>query len=424
MATKRVPAVDMPSPTDDDAQEMADLNAAEGGDLFKAIDDIRGTAGAKVRIVRIQPNDGWCEDMDVAEWSIDTLKNRWGAGTYKLRIVGPKGFLPGGGSIKIAAAPGKTTNGASSDFQSFLEAQQRRDAERSAKIWELAMISVPALIGAFVNRQAPQSDIPALISALKPQPGPTIAELTGALANIQTLSGGANKESSFDQILKVMDAVKDFADDKEGGGKGESNWIDLVRDLIKAAPDALKPMLEARMQAMSQNRPGAPIAPASVPRVNPASAPATAAPGNVSSAAPPFAGAAGVSSPNNTESQNMLAMFKPVIVEKLRTIAGWAKSDRDPVMYAQVFCDDVGEMIAKYIPQPQALEYLRNEKWFDYVCEWAPELKEHHEWCEHFRNELIEIVSLSDDPAPADEPEPDDDPTADHPPVKPAAGGV
>jgi hypothetical protein len=423
MATKRVPAVDMPPDTDQDAQDMADLNAAEGGDLFKAIDDIRGTAGAKVRIVRIQPNDGWCEDMDVAEWSIDTLKSRWGAGTYKLRIVGPKGFLPGGGSIKIAAPPGKVGASGSTDFQSFLEAQARRDAERSSKIWELAMISVPALISGFLNRQAPSSDIPALISALKPQPGPSIAELTGALANIQTLSGGGNKESSFDQILKVMDAVKDFADDKEGGGKGESNWIDLVRDLIKAAPDALKPMLEARMQAMSQNRQAAPIAPAHVPRVNPASAPATAVPGNVSSAAPPFAGTAADSSQNNSENPNMLAMFKPVIVEKLRTIAAWAKADRDPVMYAQVFCDDVGELIAKYIPQPQALEYLRNEKWFDYVCDWAPELKEHHEWCEHFRNELIEIVSLSDEPLSADD-EPADDPTADHKPIPVDHNGV
>ena len=83
-------------------------------------------------------------------------------------------------------------------------------------------------------------------------------------------------------------------------------------------------------------------------------------------------------------------------------------------MYAQVFCDDVGEMIAKYIPQSQALEYLRNDKWFEYVCEWAPELKEHDEWCEHFRNELIEIVSLTDEPLTAgDAP----DPTADVPPV-------
>jgi hypothetical protein len=415
MARTRNETVVLNDPPSAEAEELADLNAAEGGDLFKAIDDIRGTTGAKVRIVRIQPNDGWCEDMEVAEWSIDTLKNRWGPGTYKLRIVGPKGFLPGGGSIKIAAPPGNVGSAGTSDFQSFLEAQAQRDAQRSAKIWELAMISVPAVISGFLNRQAPSSDIPALIAALKPSPGPTITELTGALANIQTLSGGGNKESSFDQILKVMDAVKDFTDDKEGGGKGESNWIDLVRDIIKAAPDALKPMLEARMQAMA-GKPGAPTAPASVPRVSPANAPATAAQPNASNAAQPSAGVAADSSQNNSENPNMLAMFKPVIVEKLHTIAGWAKSDRDPIMYAQVFCDDVGEMIAKYIPQPQALEYLRNEKWFDYVCEWAPELKEHHEWCENFRNELIEIVSLSDEPlSPDDAP----DPTADHPPVKP-----
>ena len=424
MAKTRATALDMPDETDSDAEEMADLNAAEDGDLFKAIDDIRGTSGAKVRIVKIQPNDGHCEDMDVAEWSLETLRGRWGPGTYKLRIVGPKGFLPGGGTIKIAPTLNKSSG--TSDITSFLQMMEQRDAERrkeaDARWSRIIELSIPAgttLLAAILGRsQGP--DIATLITALKPAPGPTIGDLTGALANIKQLSGGDDKETSLDQILKVMDAVKDFSDSGDSGGKGASNWIDLVRDLIKVAPDALKPVLEARMAAM-QNA-GAPTVRASVqPVIKPVAAPATSATASVAPVVQPSAGVAEASSQANTGDNNMmLAIFIPIIKEKLHTIANWATSDRDPVMYAQVLCDEVGETLAKYLPQAQALEYLNHPDWFKFVCEWESSLSSYKQWCEDFRNELIEIVSIGlEDAASSENSAEPPDPTADHPPVKP-----
>lgn len=420
MAKSNVNVTPPPTQLDDEALEMADLNAAEGGDLFKAIDDIRGTAGVKIRIVRIVPNDGHCEDMDVAEWSLETLTKRWGAGTYKLRIVGPKGFLPGGGTLKIAPRPSDGKSGGSGEFMPFMEYLEKRESERrkeqSDKWGRIVEISIPVLGTVFtaIMSRGNGPDLTALITALKPPPAPTMQDITATLANLKALNAPPeNSSSSIDSIVKIMEVVKDFSEGKETGPK-ESNWIDLLRDLAQSAPVALKPLIEAmqaqatiRAQAAQGVRPTVVATPpASAPQLKPASVPGPTGTASVQPAAPGTAPIAAASSGQSGD--DMMMFIKPMISAKLKILLGWARANRDPIVYAQVFCDEhVPENIADFLPQEKVLEYLKNEKWFEFVCAEEPGFAEHKEWCEDFRTELIEIASITGEELPGENPPPD-----------------
>lgn len=374
------------------AEDLAQLNEDEGGEVFRAIEEMRGAQGTVVVIIKLSPQEeaGVCDSIPVAEFSIDELKRRYGAGGYKIRVRGPKGWIPGGGNVRISTVGIKQKSAPSSsggDFQTFLELQAQRDAQRSAKIWELVMLSVPALLAGLFNRQAPASDIPALVAALKPAPGPTLQDLSATMVNMQQLTAPKSSESNVDMILKVFESAQNLmggekSDAKNGEG---SNWVDVIRDLIKVAPDAIKPMLEARMAAMQSARPTmhASIVPsvalaANKPEVS------QVAPTINTSVAPSV-----VSATNG--GNNMQALWEPIARNHLNKVLQWALKDRDPEVYAEVFIDELPDLSA-YLTVDQVLEHLQNPQWFEKICELEPALKDHKQFCEEMHTEVIEIV--------------------------------
>jgi hypothetical protein len=161
----------------------------------------------------------------------------------------------------------------------------------------------------------------------------------------------------------------------------------------------------ARMQAGAAPT-VAPTRTASAPQLKPAVAPAATATESVQHAAPGTAPIVADSSAPNGD--DMLPFIKPLLSAKLKIIYGWAKANRDPIVYAQVFCDEhVPENIADYLPQEKVLEYLRNEKWFEFVCAEEPGFAEHKPWAEEFRAELIEIASITGEELTGENPPPD-----------------
>ncbi len=378
------------------AEEMAALNAASGGDLFNTVDELRagGAAGVVCIVTRYLPVDkkGFCCNISVAEFSLEKMRTMVGPGKYMVQIKGPKGFLPGGGIVDIAEmAETAVKSGGSGDFISFMESLEKRNAERSAKIWELAMVSVPTLLAGFFNRTPPQSDIPALIAALKPAPGPTITDLTSALANMQTLTNPKNSESQVDTILKVFGAAQDLMGGKDGDSNKEgSNWVDVIRDLIKVAPDAIKPMLEARMQAMQQ---AGPPNGQSVPSFAPAiPLPQNTNTPHVQHAEPVASVASGAV--NIGDDEEMLKLFMPLIKANLSKVAGWAEKDRDPEVYADVLVDELPDNFGSFIPLNKIFEYLNHPQWFEEVVKIEPRLQSHKEWCDECRLAIIEIMKV------------------------------
>lgn len=382
---KRGIGVDVQEAVDPDtqreAEDFAALNQASGGDLFAAVDELR-TAGAGdvVFIVnRISPveSKGYCGKIPISKFDLEYMKTLYGAGRYMVQIKGPKGFLAGGGPVEIAPTPEipKTAGG---DFAHYLEMQDRKDAERRARNddWiKLVIAGAAPILAAWVSRSPNQgTDIAGLVTALKPAPGPTLTDLSTMMVNMKGLTAAPPQESRIDEILKIVETVQGMSEGKEDGKPGASSWIDIVRDLIKVAPDALKPVLEARMLAMQAARQGG------VQRVSPQIVrPPQAAP------TPPI-------QPTSTNGNDMLQMFMPVIKMNLVKIAGWAEKNRDPQIYADVLVDELPDNFGSYIPLPQVLEYLNHPQWFEEICKIEPRLQTHRGWCDECRLWVIEIM--------------------------------
>lgn len=387
------------------AEEMVALNQATGGDLFTAIEEIRGSAAASQTVVLVTRvatdgrSGGYCGKIAINDFTLEKIKALYGAGKYTTQIKGPKGFVPGGSGIEIADTIDTMPKPASpgGDFMSYLEFQRIEQAERRAKTNELLAIAIPTLgtvLAAFVNRsQGP--DISSLIAALKPNPAPTLQELSAAMVNLQTLSAPKSSSDPIDTVLKVFEAARDMS---EGGGAkvGSSNWIDILRDLIKEVPSIAGPVLQG-LQRQAALRAGAQANIAPTANIAPPPAIPVAANASATSGAPiaehaelSFAGVAAGSSESD-----MWIMMKPFMLQKLKVISGWAQAKKNPELYAEVFlAEHVPENFADYLPPDKALEYLRHTNWFAKTSEWEPSLATYREWCDEFRLELIALISM------------------------------
>ncbi len=391
--------------TDPEAEELAQLNEDEGGEIFRAIEEMRGTQGTSVIVVKLTPAEekGYCDSIPVAEFSHDTLKTRYGAGSYKVRIRGPKGWIPGGGTVNISnAGIKKPASGAGGDFMSFLEFTKQQDAERREKSSKLIELGIPALgtiLAAFIGRSN-GPDMGTLITALKPAPGPTLAEIAQTMQTFAALSTPKVSSDPLDSVLKVMAAVKDLSEEKSAG-KGETNWLDVVRDVIREAGPAVGPVIQGAIQARQAQmaaisagtRPDVTVAP---PAAIPASGPVSMESAVASSVAPDSVGNAASESKDKTVDN--LKMYMPLIKFHLGKVAKWATEDKDPALYAEVFLAELPSNITEYIPPPQAREYVAHPDWYKFVCEIEPALAKFEGWCNEFHVELIELMKEPETP--------------------------
>jgi hypothetical protein len=402
MATKKsntaesesISLVDMDPETRAEAQEMADLDRAEGGALFKAIEESKSVQGAEVILRRTMPADaaGFCDKIPVGEFDLSMLKTKYGPGTYVIRFSGIGGkFLPGGGTIKIAPIPndGHKANG-STDITSvmeLMEKQRANDRERNSRLLELAIPTLGTVLAALLGGRQ-QTDVAALVAALKPAPGPTLNDLAQTLASMKSLTADNSPRDPLETIFNIMEKVKGLSG---SGEQGESNWTDVVRDLVKEAIPAVKPMLDnmANMQAENQRRlaqqPPLTIQPLPNPgSVNGAPTPLVLSP--ASAVTTESVGSAEIPSNGDTDMWLILAR------EHLGKILKWANDDRNPQAYAEVFMDELPQIVASYIKPDDALGYLQRTDWWEQVIAIYPNLKPHREWCDEFRQELISFI--------------------------------
>lgn len=376
------------------AEELAELNDAEGGELFSSIEELRDAQGVMIQITRIAPvgKTGYMGQMSPIQFSRETMRRLYGAGMYKVRVKGPKGYLPGGGAVEIGELVESEPKNGGSDFLTMMEFMDKRERDRKAessektsRILELAIPTLGTVLAALLSRNS-SPDIAALVTAMRPAPGPSLADLSTAMVNMRSLTqDNTPRLDPMDQILKVMDAVKDLGD-KGGGSKGETNWLDIAKELIGQVGPAVAPILQGLQarQALTEAQKPKIVSVAPVPVV--ASAPAIVPPGVVSAESPAATSVVNASEPD------MLVAFLPVIKSYLSEILVWAKDDKNPQTYAEVLIDKLPSNIANFIPQEKALEYLNHEKWFEYVCEQNEGFKNLRPWCDEFRLELIELL--------------------------------
>lgn len=414
-STVKLAETDDQTATREAAEEMVELNQATGDKLFTVIEEIRGSAaasGTKCLVTRIASDGrsgGYCGTIAVSDFTLEKVKSLYGPGKYTVQIKGPKGFLPGGTGIEIADT-GESTPTATvkpgGEFITYIEMMQRESVERRNKMNDLMLAAIPTLgtlLTALIAR--PQGmDFTALIAALKPAPGPTLADLSTAMVNMRALTAPEKSGGDpVDTILKVFEAAHDLSG---SGSKGGNGWIDLARDAMKGLPALAAPIAQA-IRARSGAAPGSPpnanIAP--LPANPPVPALGTSAAASAELVAPAFAGAA--APPSETD---MLALMKPFMLQKLKLISEWAHAGKQPQLYAELFLTEhLPSNFADYLPPAKALEYLNHAQWFEKTCEWESSLADRRAWCDAFRLELIAFIHRSLNPDDDDD-EPDDSP--------------
>jgi hypothetical protein len=382
--------------------ELDELNAEEDGDLFRVTDELRALgAGVQLLITRTYPNTpdmaGYVGEMTLGEYSAEEMYNRYGAGRYKVRLRGPRGLIKGGGSVHIAkrAAPPSGGAGASGDVASVLrllqekeDARRKEDSERRGRLLELtipaAITGMTTVLAAMMNgNRAP--DLTGLITALKPAPGPSIAELTTAVANIKTIAGGDKSDSQLEVLLKVLDVAKEhFGSD----GKGDSNWLDIVRDLIKEGPAMVQPLLEQ----MKARQDAATVVPSRPMIVAPMNAPQ---PVTESLQRSPNESTSGIPLPENTSApagENDVNLFSGLIRTQTEKLLTWAIEQKRVELYAEVLLEELPAIVHQYVTPAKALDYLAHPHWFETVTQYEPRLAVHRPWLDRMRRELIAII--------------------------------
>src|SRR6266581_97548 len=71
-----------------DGDEIEELDAIEGGELSRALEEMRTVSGAKVEVYRLEPEPGFCANIPVALFTHEKIGEDWGPGKYKIRFKG------------------------------------------------------------------------------------------------------------------------------------------------------------------------------------------------------------------------------------------------------------------------------------------------------------------------------------------------
>lgn len=181
------------------------------------------------------------------------------------------------------------------------------------------------------------------------------------------VNSGVDMTQMFDLVIRGMEMGKD------NSGGGESNVIDLIRDVLKS--DALTGILTPPQIVQPGQRIAAPV-PGQPPVITPAQ------PGQVPTPETP----APEATPDPTQ------QIDPVVAGTVAHLAQFiphAKRGADPSLYADVVIDNVPrEMIVKVINYPDIEVILQNSN---------PEIAENWAWFDSLLNEIRASFFSSED---------------------------
>lgn len=353
-------------------QELEELDEQEDGELIRVMEEIRASGAVRLIVMRTLPDTkkGYVGELTPAEFTYETVRKRWGAGRYRIRCMGPRGMVPGGGTIDIAeqaeAAPGTQPAG---DLLSVLRAEREaeRDRERAEKnereerFLKWGAILVPVLTPA----------ISGLFGAKKEG----ITELVTALASMKQLQGG--DESKVDQFIKMFELAQSVG----GKGGGETNWLDIVKEGISGA----RPLIE-NLATRALSSPSPDGAPRGGFGLSPAlTSPLTTPPALPSSSATPTPDP---STSGSNQDNPMLALL-PWLKNQLEFLIVQAARDRDPALYAELMVDNLPDAV-----KPENLvQLVSQDNWWTVLQNFNPQVKPYQGWFTGFRQELLVMLS-------------------------------
>lgn len=349
--------------------ELEELNEQEDGELFRVTDELRATQGVRLIFTRTLPAEqaGYVGEMTPAEFTMERIKQSFGPGTYKVRCMGPRGFVKGGGTVRIAASA--TPTQATTPLDAYFAMMQQIDEKQSARMLQYAQIFGPVLVAVLGRNSGP--DLSQLLPALR---GPSLADITATLSNLKQLSGA--ESTPVDQFVKALTVAKELTT----GSTGETNWLDVVREVLGAAKPALQDVITgiAKSQALStgvvQGAVGstAPLLTQSNPAVALSPVTSDSSPTISTEGAPMFG-------------QLQLMQWLRGELDKLII---HAQKDHDPELYAEVLLDSIPDGVSIEMLLP----YLGRSDWWQVLSSFHPNVAPYFGWFLKLRTVIIEMI--------------------------------
>lgn len=386
-------------------EEMEDLDDDDNDEIFRITREIMGNDAARLNITRVLPADkhGYAGEMSPHEFTLERMKKMYGPGTYRVRVMGPKGFIPGGG--KVIIAPDSEASPGAMSFEAMLEKldarnKEQRDAKQDRLVQMTTILATPTatLLAALLSRKSESTDIAALVAALRPpDPMQQIAALKALMPP------PAQSEDSVDKVIKMIGVLGDKLGPgvaAEGGG-----WLDTARRMLEAAGPSLGSIAEKIIDRLPP--PGMPAAPVQmVPRPAlpqpfglappgasvsfPAVSPAPSVQPGASTV--PIAGSRGepiaiegMGEEMNLQLMRLLPWFKDQVPGLLRRAARQIDPGLAAEMLIAEFPDDVNpDSLVSFIERPD---------WFALFAQFEPGVKQFEPWFAALRQQLLEQLA-------------------------------
>lgn len=346
------------------AAEMAAQRDAVSADdmeeLFRVTDEMRTTADVRLQWVRRLPSHkaGYCGEMIPAEFTLEAARKKFGTGTYRVRAIGPKGFVPGGGTVTIADLPEQPAPPPSgvSDMLAILQAEKSRGSESLLK-WGamLAPLLAPALAKMVEGIFSGKSQSKEILEMVK---------------ELRAMNPPPKDPEPFEKQLERLIKLKELV----GGNEPVvgSTWVDVVREIAGNLGNVIPGLVAAR----AGMRPGLP----SMPPQGALAAPPASTGAPASDPTNPQPGAAPV---GNGGLMQLLPWLQGVFAD----LVIQAKRDRDPALYAEVILDNVPEGI----DVGTLIEFVKRQDWWPQLTQFAPAVAPYQGWFTRFRKELLDL---------------------------------
>lgn len=341
----RTTTTEIVEPSDETTETLAleeGEESSDDADLIRALREIEGADDVRWNVTRVMPiaSAGFCCTLNSAELTLEYLSDELGPGKYRVRGFTSGGRFAGGRTVTIAAPPKgkeKKTGDAPGDLLGALREERRAEREESNERWlRLATVLGP-LLG------------PVLANLFKA--GPSLTDMTAALANIKQLQ--PESKSEMDTLLKGIELAAKFSENKGG----ETTMLDILREGIHS----VKPMIERMLPSA-----GAASAPPALLGPNP--------PPNVSTGTMP-------------QGDPMLQLI-PWLRGSLRSLIEQARKDKEPALYAEVTLDNLPEGL----PLTMLRDLIAREDWWLVLQQFDSGVTAYEGWFKRFREEALAMI--------------------------------
>lgn len=374
------PAADDAEVIEDVLEGLRRLETGENRVTWYVYSQTAGKTGA---------GEGYIEKLRSDQLDEARFKSIYGPGEY--RIVGRTrdgGYVKGSHKVvRISDIGGvdPDTNSATDAVALLREmraSEEKRAQQRADTLKTTATIvatPLATILAALIARR-PALDMPALITALRPQQN-TLTEMTTALANLKQLDGGGG--GNVDLVLKLLDRLQDLP-----GGQSEG-WLGVIRDVVREVSPAVREVVGQ----MTQAKPGlpaigAPVMPAPLPAALPA-VPRTNGQAEAIQSQTPQPAA------ESTETNDMLKLVEPWLRRKVEDLHDEAATNMPVELSAEHLLTAADKKFGTFISQQDLLGLITRPDWWEFVAAFHPPLVPFRAWVSDVRQEIIAMLQES-----------------------------